>query len=69
MYQPTERELEVLRSVIDEGSCKEAAAALHISPQTVKNLLYLFRQKAHVNSTERLVYEYRDALRAARRTL
>lgn len=69
MYAPTERELIVLRAVLDEGSAKAAANRLCCAEQTIKNTLYIFRRLARCETTERLVYEYRDELRALKVSL
>lgn len=69
MYQPTDRELTVLRAVLDEGTAAKAAHRLGCAEQTIKNTLYVFRRLARCETTERLVYEYRDELRALKVSL
>ena len=61
-YTPTERELEVLRALVDEGTYAKAAHVLGCAEQTVKNSLYVFRERAGVEGNARLVYEYHDEL-------
>ena len=42
----TEREIEILDSLVEHDSVKSAANALKISPSTIYNMLYRLRKKS-----------------------
>ena len=59
---PTLRQLEVLRARCETGSRKEAAAALRISPETVRwHLARLFERCGCVDDAQ-AAYRHRDEL-------
>jgi DNA-binding CsgD family transcriptional regulator len=53
----TERELEVVETLIDEGTGKGVAVKLGISEQTVKNHLMSVREKTETDTTLQALYK------------
>jgi len=52
----TDREIEILSTLIDEGTGKATAFKLEISEQTVKNTLANMRNKLGAENTMQMVY-------------
>lgn len=52
----TPREFEMLAAYADTGSQKQAAEALGIKTQTLKNALLTARKRCQVNNTAQLLY-------------
>jgi DNA-binding NarL/FixJ family response regulator len=55
-HQPTERQLEVLRSLFREGSLKDVAVALGISTQTAKQHVHDLYVRLGVESSREAAY-------------
>jgi hypothetical protein len=68
MYQPSSRDLDYLAAYLDEGTCANAAEALGVSEQAVKQRLWTMRLKARVVSNQQLIYELHEDLRKRRRS-